>query len=1271
MRSRSGSGVRLDRILFLAEQTIMKHQDPVTALFANQSENFPDHAWVRDNVYAAHALWALYRAFQKSADFDEDRVKANELGMTCVKLMQSLLECMMRQSEKVEEFKKHQRALDALHAKYSARKKLTVTADSEWGHLQLDATSLFLLTLAQMTASGLQVVRNFDEVAFIQNLVWYIETGYRTPDFGVWERGDKTNQGIRELNASSIGMVKAALQALNSVGDLFGDGSKGSVIHVMPDEIEQCTAVLESMLPRESFSKETDAALLTIISYPGFAVEDSELIEATRETIIASLYGKYGCKRFLRDGYKTVLEDGSRLYYNKSELQQFEDIECEWPVFICFLLLDAMYRKDESDVERYWRQLDELLVVCPAGFRYVPELYKVERDCVSGEKANRGSQPRAYDGPTPYLWAQSLYVICCLLYEGFLLPSELDPLSRRMAAIERKAPCEVQVSVLADSVEVQEELRLIGIHVQRVDELDDVFSVRPASALAATLAKLGECSKLSMTGRPLERDVGILSTSRLYQVGKKFVIFTPQFMDRSRSHLMYDIRILMDEWGSELTYLYDAWRPRVQIAAGRALVVLVVNKGMLSSDGLSSIANLSMTRFMKSTVTGTIKKISNGYIGGARVVMKNVSDFFRTTAVNKLEFHDDWDETRSGERIQLLAREDKRNEKASMDTPKGQKGAKGGMKRGESVKDRSAYNAVHKASMRHRSIVLDSNDSGKSKQLSDENLVQLRLAYTRGGKASLDPTNGAPTTPEKSGRQVTISSSPTIRSSPISIPISSPSSSALPVLHESPLQRSGVLHTNLRATGSASSLSDMSGSVRLEHSQLEEMGVGDVVEMLRETSDLEEQTTLVHYLWMKFGADYDTRLEEWRAVTVRELMEEVYEKACESREWSLIRLTSGLLRKRLDELPKAVTHLLVRQKQLTVGMPSKKEEAITCPKTNEELKDIMYRAYADDPNAFTLSQEIIVYLGSLVRTEPKLFTEVFRLRVGLIIQVLASELARLRNLSAADALQNLLTISPFEMKSMLFLLLSGRLLEDASEGGEGKGARTGIGSFRKQIEERKSMRKSMRAEKKEDRDSNESGSSSKSLEESGEESEESGESEEEVFGIWLRHRRIDGALNRVPPNFYATLWDTLHRFPQGVRVNGITLHWGLTQEMTRREIKFALEVEEVLNQIPEPEYRELVIETIYLVGRLEKLTTEYSSIPSDRPIDIDTIIQRANAIFVEQNRQMETEVLDCCATGESCDGARGICKHLYDSAPAGEYGTSHYIIKSLCSFFMH
>ena len=62
------------------------------------------------------------------------------------------------------------------------------------------------------------------------------------------------------------------------------------------------------MLPRESFSKETDAGLLSIISYPAFAIDDPHLCKLTRETILETLGGRYGCKRFLRDGYKTALE---------------------------------------------------------------------------------------------------------------------------------------------------------------------------------------------------------------------------------------------------------------------------------------------------------------------------------------------------------------------------------------------------------------------------------------------------------------------------------------------------------------------------------------------------------------------------------------------------------------------------------------------------------------------------------------------------------------------------------------------------------------------------------------------------------------------------------------------------------------------------------------------------------------------------------------------------------------------------------------------------
>lgn len=136
---------------------------------------------------------------------------------------------MMRQAPKIEQFKKTQGLNDCLHAKYNTATGDTVVGDSEWGHLQIDATSIFLLALAQMTASGILIVYTTDEVDFIQNLVFYIERAYRTPDYGIWERGNKINHGEPELNSSSIGMAVAALQAINGI-NLFGSrGGPSSV----------------------------------------------------------------------------------------------------------------------------------------------------------------------------------------------------------------------------------------------------------------------------------------------------------------------------------------------------------------------------------------------------------------------------------------------------------------------------------------------------------------------------------------------------------------------------------------------------------------------------------------------------------------------------------------------------------------------------------------------------------------------------------------------------------------------------------------------------------------------------------------------------------------------------------------------------------------------------------------------------------------------------------------------------------------------------------
>lgn len=63
--------------------------------------------------------------------------------------------CMMRQVSKVEKFKHTQSLKHSLHAKFSSTTCDTVESDDNWGHLQIDATSFYLLMLAQMTASGM------------------------------------------------------------------------------------------------------------------------------------------------------------------------------------------------------------------------------------------------------------------------------------------------------------------------------------------------------------------------------------------------------------------------------------------------------------------------------------------------------------------------------------------------------------------------------------------------------------------------------------------------------------------------------------------------------------------------------------------------------------------------------------------------------------------------------------------------------------------------------------------------------------------------------------------------------------------------------------------------------------------------------------------------------------------------------------------------------------------------------------------------------------
>ncbi|TRY98869.1 hypothetical protein DNTS_030260 [Danionella cerebrum] len=1180
MRSRSNSGVRLDAFARLVHETILCHQNPVTGLLPASKQQ--KDAWVRDNVYSILAVWGLGMAYRKNADRDEDKAKAYELEQSVVKLMQGLLQCMMRQVEKVEKFKHTQSTKDCLHAKYHTPTCATVVGDDQWGHLQVDATSLYLLVLAQMTASGLHIISNLDEVAFIQNLVFYIEAAYKVADYGMWERGDKTNQGIPELNGSSVGMAKAALEAIDEL-DLFGaHGGPKSVIHVLPDEVEHCQSILCSMLPRASTSKEIDAGLLSVISFPAFAVEDADLVNITKTEIISKLQGRYGCCRFIRDGYRTPKEDPTRLHYDPAELKLFENIECEWPVFWTYLILDGIFNEDHEQVEEYREALDGVLIRGKHGIRLVPELYAVPVDKVEEEYMNPHSVERVAAGQLPHMWGQSLYILGSLLTEGFLAPGEIDPLNRRFSK-EFKPDVVVQVSVVAESVEIQQLLRDHGIDVQTISEVSPI-RVMPARILSHIYVKLGNSKKLNLSGRPY-RHIGVLGTSKFYEIRDGTYTFTPQFIDQHHFFLALDNQMIVEMLRTELAYLSSCWR-----MTGRPTLTFPITQSMLVEDG----------NFIDPCILSTLRKLQDGYFGGARVQMANLSSFLTTSFHTQLSFLDNESEE------DLLA-EDEDEEEESFGTS-----GSGDMF------DQYLTELLHSTTTKCH---LPPIQMGQHHVFSAEHTTRDILSFMAQVQGNTMPK----------------------------------ASMYLPV---TPIMSKHRKSLNLLDVDTV--------DLNLPRDSHGNTDFASLVDQLKHCPTLQDQADILYVLYAMKGPNWLVNLSGQGEATVRSLLEELYVRAGACKEWGLIRYISGILKKRVEVLAEACTDLISHHKQLTVGLPPEpREKVITVPLPPEELICLIYEASGQDISIAVLTQEIMVYLAMYIRSQPSLFGDMLRLRIGLIMQVMATELARSLHCSGEEASESLMSLSPFDMKNLLHHILSGKEF-GVERSRATKTERTGIRKLKTEIKQLDDSRPisiftsshSISSNVTSPRSTRCSSPSTPSgiLSPTG-----TGDSHlqwEERQGQWLRRRRLDGAINRVPMGFYQKVWKILQKC-HGLSIAGYVLPSSTTREMTEGEIKFAVHVESVLNHVPQPEYRQLLVEAIMVLTLVADM--EVPSIGGI--IHIDRIVHMANDFFQHDQRSSGANEYFL-----EQDPATGICNFFYDSAPSGSYGTMTYLSKAVVTY---
>ncbi len=984
--------ISIDRLNHYYQQVkavILARQHPASGLLPASTAitvhgNYTD-AWVRDNVYSILAVWGLALAYRKG---DETTGHTYELEQSVVKLMRGLLFAMMQQAHKVEQFKEHQEPLASLHAKYDTATGAPVVRDDEWGHLQIDATAVFLLMLAQMIASGLQIIFTQDEVKFIQNLVYYIGRAYRTPDYGIWERGNKLNHGKPELNASSVGMAKAALEAMDGL-NLFGiRGGQSSVIHVLPDEISRARITLESLLPRESGSKEVDAAVLSVIGYPAFAIENGDLVKRTRDKIVDKLQGRYGCKRFLRDGHQVAVEDTTRLHYEPEELLRFEHIECEWPLFFAYLYLDALFRRDQTAIAFYQERL-EAITVQEGGFALLPELYYVPENAIAAERAKPHSQDRLPNENTPLVWAQSLYLLGQMIADGLLTPQDIDPLSRhnRVGQVRQSI---VQIALVSENADLQQELSTYGIETQIPEQLEPV-RIQSSGELSGVYAHIGYNAKLNLSGRPIRR-LRSLSTSRVFRIAGENVVFLPSFLDPQKFYITLDYHFLVAQIRSELAYIHYHWN-----APGRPTVTLLLTHELFE---------LGHRPIHESPLLKLIQELKAGYCGNVPVVLGPLYQLLLTAGTERID------------------------------------------------------------------------DIG----------------------------------------QYTFSAA-----KPRYIPWISSFLTMVPE-HAQPLNVWQVF-------------------------QIEGEETANLLTSLRASDNLYKQIEILARLHTLEGLDFDSGYgQPERTVTVADLLEEVYIKASRLELWLLVRRAAGLLGKMDVNLSDAVTELVVRQKQVTVGKAYTEDSLIRDPMPHSEIIRKINAFCSDDERDRPLTQEILVYLSVLIKSEPELFKGLLTLRVGYLILLLTGELAREQGIPRDEAYDRLTALSPHAVKTRLRQVLAG------------------YSGLNRTLFKQESLQAKAKAPIT-------WGVVAQPLDKAPED------------GDWWRKRQIDGELTRLPEDFYQDVWLLLSHC-QGIvigdkldRRNRIDSDRVLA-EMTPGEANFARRLEHLLNKMHAPEYRHLTVEAL-------------------------------------------------------------------------------------------
>lgn len=314
---------------------ILAHQNFLFSAAPNAKTGY-NRVWIRDNIYTLFG-------FEAHGDF-----------ATATKTVYALLDILKKHSYKIEWMIKQPQNKDGyryIHPRYDENGN---ELSEPWGWKQNDAIGALLWKIGTLDKKGKFQWKEGDK-EIVQKLVDYLCAieYWHDADNGMWEEAE-------EVHASSVGACLAGLLAVDHI------------VHVPLHLIAHGEHALRTLLPRESITKETDLALLSLIwPYNIVTNQEKELILKNVEELVRE---------------KGVIRYEGDLYYSNGR-------EAEWTMGFPWL---AIIYKELGHTHKYHFYLNKA------------------RNAMN----NNGELPELYFGGTskhnentPLAWAQSLYIV--------------------------------------------------------------------------------------------------------------------------------------------------------------------------------------------------------------------------------------------------------------------------------------------------------------------------------------------------------------------------------------------------------------------------------------------------------------------------------------------------------------------------------------------------------------------------------------------------------------------------------------------------------------------------------------------------------------------------------------------------------------------------------------------------------------------------------------------------------------------------------------------